>query len=71
MRAHPKGNWKIADLEAVANSRGMTVRKSGGSHAVFSHPKTELRVAVPARRSIKPIYVRQFIELVNEIQSAP
>jgi len=49
----------------------MKVRKSGGSHAVFSHPKAVLRVTVPARRPIKPIYVRQFIELVDEILGAP
>lgn len=70
MRANPKGDWKIADLEAVATSCGMMVRKSGGSHAVFSHPDVALRVTVPARRSIKPVYVRQFIDLVDEIQAA-
>jgi len=71
MRANPKGDWTIADLETVATSCGMKVRKSGGSHAVFSHPKAVLRVTVPARRPIKPIYVRQFIELVDEIKGAP
>jgi len=29
-----------------------------------------LRVTVPARRPIKPVYIRQFVELVDEIQGA-
>jgi predicted RNA binding protein YcfA (HicA-like mRNA interferase family) len=68
MRAHPKGNWRIEELETVAMACGMKVRKSGGSHAVFSHPTATLRVTVPVRRPIKPVYIRQFVELVDEIQ---
>ena len=37
MRANPRADWQIADLEAVARAVGMTVRKSGGSHVVFAH----------------------------------
>lgn len=71
MRANPKGDWRIEDLETVAASLGMKVRKSGGSHAVFSHPAATMRVTVPARRPIKPIYVRQFVDLVDEIRGEP
>ena len=46
----------------------MQVRKSGGSHVVFSHLKSRTRVTVPARRPIKPVYVRTFIEFVDEIR---
>jgi len=68
MRANPKGDWRIEDLETIAASLGMKVRKSGGSHAVFSHPDATLRVTVPARRPIKPIYIRQFVDLVDEVR---
>ena len=68
MRANPKGNWQIADLEVVATALGMKVRKSVGSHVVFSHSTIPARVTVPARRPIKPIYIRQFVTLVDEIQ---
>ena len=71
MRANPKGDWRIEDLEMVAASLGMQVRKSGGSHAVFSHRAATLRVTVPVRRPIKPIYIRQFVDLIDEIRGAP
>ena len=70
IRGNPKGNWRIEDLEVVAASLGMKVRKSGGSHVVFSHPAATLRVTVPARRPIKPIYIRQFVDLIDEIRGA-
>ena len=71
MRANPKADWRIEDLETVATALSMKVRKSGGSHAVFSHPATSTRLTVPARRPIKPVYIRHFIEMVDEIRGAP
>lgn len=71
MRTNPKGDWRIEDLEVVAASLGMRVRNAGGSHAVFSHPAAIMRVTVPARRPIKPIYIRLFVDLVDEIRGAP
>ena len=68
MRANPKGDWHIGDFETVANALGMHVRKRGGSHVVFSHAKCRTRLTVPARRPIKPVYVRTFIEFVDEIR---
>ena len=70
MRENPKGDWRIEHLETVAATLGMTVRKSGGSHAVFSHPATAVRLTVPARRPIKPVYIRHFIEMIDEVRGA-
>jgi hypothetical protein len=70
MRANPLGNWRMVDLEVVAAAFQMKVRKSGGSHVVFSHPAASTRITVPARRPIKPIYIRQFVALVDEIQGS-
>jgi predicted RNA binding protein YcfA (HicA-like mRNA interferase family) len=70
MRANPKGDWRIEDLETVAASLGMKIRKSGGSHAVFSHPATATRLTVPARRPIKPVYIRHFLDMIDEIRGA-
>lgn len=67
MRANPKADWRIEDLEVIARSRGMSVRRGGGSHVVFSHERSVKHLTVPARRPIKPIYIRDFIELVDEI----
>ena len=71
MRANPKGDWHIDDFETVARALQMQVRRGGGSHVVFSHRKSRTRLTVPARRPIKPVYVRAFIAFVDEIREQP
>jgi hypothetical protein len=70
MRSAPRDDWQIDDLEAVARIYGITIRRSGGSHVVLPFGCGTGGVTVPARRPIKPIYVRQFVGLVDEIRSA-
>ena len=67
MRNNPV-NWRIESLEAVARSLDMNIRKSGGSHVVFEHEGSDILVSVPTRRPIKPVYVKQFIELIDDIE---
>ena len=67
MAANPR-DWRIEDLEAVARAFGCNVRKSGGSHVYFIHPQTSTALSVPARRPIKPVYVRAFVELIRGVQ---
>lgn len=69
MRDNPR-DWRIEDLEAVAGRFGVKARKSGGSHVVFTHPASYTALCVPARRPIKPVYVRKFVELVDEISES-
>lgn len=66
MRANPR-DWRIEDLEALAVHFGISVRKPGGSHAVFFHPALPEMLSVPARRPIKPVYVRRFLSMLDEI----
>jgi hypothetical protein len=68
MRNNPHGDWRIDDLLAVAKQLRIDVRNDGGSHHVFSFPGVALAPCVPAHRPIKPVYVRQFLELVKMIQ---
>jgi hypothetical protein len=68
MRANPKGNWRIEDFETIAAANGVKVRKPGGSHVVFSFPGHFRHVTVPARRPIKPLYVRNFVAFIDEIR---
>jgi hypothetical protein len=65
MRHNPR-DWRIENLVTVAGRYGIEVRNPGGSHHVFSSPGVELAVSVPAHRPIKPVYVRQFIALVDQ-----
>jgi predicted RNA binding protein YcfA (HicA-like mRNA interferase family) len=66
MRANPR-DWRMESLEAVARRYGITVRKTGGSHFVFMHPDSDLAVTIPSRRPIKPVYVTQFLALLDDI----
>lgn len=66
MRANPR-DWRMDSLEAVAKRYGVQVRKTGGSHFVFLHPDSELVVTIPFRRPIKPVYIAQFLALLDDI----
>ena len=65
LRRNPK-NWHIEDLQAVADHFGIAWRHQGASHVTFRHPNAT-KVTIPARRPIKPVYVRQFLALVDQI----
>jgi len=69
MRANPR-DWRIRSLEAVAAAHGVNVRKPGGSHVVFEHPGVAEAVSVPARRPIKPVYVRRFVALIEAVRAS-
>jgi len=66
MRKHLPG-WRIEDLQAVAAISAVEWRRPsrGGSHVIFSVPGVREIVSVPSKRPIKPVYVRQFLILVD------
>ncbi len=64
MKANPL-DWRIEDLKSVAEAHGVVHRQPGGSHVIFRHPNGAM-LSVPARRPIKPIYVRKFVRLIEE-----
>lgn len=66
MRSNPR-DWRMEELETVANRFGVDVRKTGGSHFVFMHPNSELAITVPFKRPIKAVYVTQFLALLDDI----
>lgn len=63
MRRSPL-DWSLADLQTVARQHGITWRHKGGSHCVFVRVDGRT-LPVPARRPIKPIYIRMFLALVD------
>ena len=67
MRENPR-DWRIEQLESVAAHYGINVRKTGGSHVVFDHPKWIELLCVPAHRPIKPIYVKRFVSLIELLE---
>ncbi|QQS14688.1 MAG: hypothetical protein IPK81_11340 [Rhodospirillales bacterium] len=65
MRANPRGDWRIEDLKAVADRAGVAHRQPGTSHVTFRHSDGR-RLTVPARKPIKPVYVRLFVALMED-----
>ena len=64
MKANPR-DWRIESIKSVADALGLVHRQPGGSHVIFRHPNGAM-LSVPARRPIKPIYVKKFVRLVEE-----
>ena len=66
MRRNQNG-WRIDELQAVADENGVGWRRPGhgGSHVIFSSSGVREIVSVPARRPIKPVYIRQFLVLID------
>jgi hypothetical protein len=69
MRANPR-DWRIGNLEAVAAAFAVNVRKRSGSHVVFEHPRLAEALSVPARRPIKPVYIRRFVALIDAVRTS-
>ena len=63
MRGNPL-DWELAQLQTVARQSGVDWRHEGTSHCVFVRNDGKT-LSVPARRSIKPIYVKKFLELIE------
>lgn len=63
-------NWRIEHFETVASQYKILVRKGGGgSHVIFDHPKWVELLSVPAKRPIKPIYVKKFLALIDILEN--
>jgi hypothetical protein len=67
MRNNPR-DWRINDLLVAAKQFDIECRNNGGSHHVFGFPNVEMDVTVPAHRPIKPVYIRQFLLLVDTVK---
>jgi hypothetical protein len=63
MRANPKADWRIEDCQVLARRFGVSWETTG-SHATFRSPGGN-RITVPARRPIKPIYIKLFVEFID------
>lgn len=61
-------DWRIETLRSVADAYGVTWRQPGGSHVIFRHSRGAM-LSVPARRPIKPVYIRKFVRLIEEGKS--
>ncbi len=66
MRNNPR-DWRIDDLKSVANRFGAEWRQPGTSHVVFRFPNGQ-KLSVPAHKPISPVYVRQFLAIIDGME---
>lgn len=57
-------DWTLVQLQTVARQNGIEWRHVETSHCVFVRNDGRT-LPVPARRPIKPIYIKKFLELVE------
>lgn len=71
MRSNQSG-WRIEDLMRVADENGVEWRRPGrgGSHVIFGAAGVREIVSVPAKRPIKPIYIKHFLALIEAAREA-
>jgi hypothetical protein len=65
MRTNPR-DWRIEDLQSVADRLGIEWLHDGGSHVIFRSP-CGAHLSVPARRPIKSIYIIKFAALADSV----
>jgi hypothetical protein len=68
MRRNPRGDWRIEQLKAIANQYDILFRQPGTSHVIFAPPGQGV-LSVPAHRPIKPVYIRQFVAMIDTIRA--
>lgn len=64
MRNNPR-DWRIDNLKTIARANDIEWRQKGTSHVVFIRSDGRT-LPVPARRPIKPIFIKKFVEFVTE-----
>ena len=66
MRRNPAGDWTIEDVRRLCLRRGLEcLPPSDGSHWKVAAPGRAAILTVPARRPIKPIYIRKLIAMID------
>ena len=62
-------DWRIEEIQNVADSLGIEWLHDGGSHVIFRSPYGE-HLSIPAHRPIKPIYITKFLALLDSMKEA-
>ena len=65
MQRNPR-DWRIEDLVAIAKRFDIEYRQPGTSHVTFRSPEG-YRVTVPSHKPIKPIYIKNFLSMLENM----
>jgi hypothetical protein len=69
MRRNPVGDWTMADIERECRRLDISIAppRGGGSHWKLWYEGRRKSLTIPARRPLKPVYVRLFVAFVDEL----
>lgn len=68
MCANPQ-DWKIEDVEKTCQAEGITCSPpKRGDHYKVSHPSQIEILTIPAKRPIKPVYIRKLIAFIEKVR---
>lgn len=68
MRRNPAGDWTIGDVQSLCSGLGWQCLPptGGGSHWKVVVPGSDAILTVPARRPIKPVYIRKLVDYAKD-----
>lgn len=67
MRNNPR-DWRLDDVLTIAGRFGIEVRNPRGSHVVLCHGAVTDILSIPARKPVKPVYIRKLVEMIDRIE---
>lgn len=67
MRSNPAGDWTIGEIERLCRAHGIDCKtpSGGGSHYKIAHDTVADILTIPARRPVKPKYIRLLVSFVR------
>lgn len=66
MKSNPQGDWNIQHITNISKALGLTLKKpNGGSHYGVSSPLLSGALTIPARKPIKPVYIKKFVNMCD------
>ena len=71
MRANPRADWRISDVEALCREYNVSFAppRGGGSHCKVTHPSQSEILTIPFKRPIKPVYIRKLVEFIDAVRN--
>jgi hypothetical protein len=68
MAHNPAGDWTISDIQTLCAQLGWTCLPptGGGSHWKVAVPGSDTILTIPAKRPIKPVYIRKLMAFVKD-----
>ena len=65
-RRNPAGDWRIEDVGRLCRDHGLLFRAGKGtSHCHAKYPGVHELLTIPARRPIKPVYIRKLVRYIE------